>query len=256
MKRCLDVDDKFLQIASDQLIDETLNAIMSDVWLNKIRYDANGERILVTCARVYIKSQVLVSCNVNLSACTLEELPDAFVSGMTSLCELHGITGVGGTGEYLDPSVDHKVGLGVLGLANFLAQKITYAEFSKLLPILIGVLQKIPWPTGASQLALGIQLAAMEAKRHNMVRAFAIAPTASCSYNSIDLRGYTTTPEIAPPTPIHRSNSEPSVHKALTIRPTARLQVGLDTRCTRKSPMTSWSPTWATGLFHGYGFNS
>ena len=32
-----------------------------------------------------------------------------------------------------------------------------------------------------------------------MERAFAIAPTASCSYRSTDLDGYTSTPEIAPP---------------------------------------------------------
>jgi hypothetical protein len=32
-----------------------------------------------------------------------------------------------------------------------------------------------------------------------MVRAFAIAPTASCSYRSKDSEGYTCTPEIAPP---------------------------------------------------------
>ena len=32
-----------------------------------------------------------------------------------------------------------------------------------------------------------------------MVRAFAIAPTASCSYRSVDAEGFTCTPEIAPP---------------------------------------------------------
>jgi len=32
-----------------------------------------------------------------------------------------------------------------------------------------------------------------------MERAFAIAPTASCSYRSRDINGYTATPEIAPP---------------------------------------------------------
>ena len=32
-----------------------------------------------------------------------------------------------------------------------------------------------------------------------MVRAFAIAPTASCSYRSQDVDGFTSTPEIAPP---------------------------------------------------------
>ena len=51
----------------------------------------------------------------------------------------------------------------------------------------------------ASQFAVGIKAAAEIARANNMVRAFAIAPTASCSYRSKDLDGYTATPEIAPP---------------------------------------------------------
>ena len=45
----------------------------------------------------------------------------------------------------------------------------------------------------------GIDAAAAIARTNGMVRAFAIAPTASCSYRSVDLDGYTCTPEIAPP---------------------------------------------------------
>ena len=41
--------------------------------------------------------------------------------------------------------------------------------------------------------------AAQVAHNNDMVRAFAIAPTASCSYRSRDLDGFTCTPEIAPP---------------------------------------------------------
>ena len=37
------------------------------------------------------------------------------------------------------------------------------------------------------------------ARRNGMVRAFAIAPTASCSYRSQDADGFTCAPEIAPP---------------------------------------------------------
>ncbi len=39
---------------------------------------------------------------------------------MKELCELHGKTGVGDTGEYLPSETDRQVGLGVLGLANLL----------------------------------------------------------------------------------------------------------------------------------------
>ena len=41
--------------------------------------------------------------------------------------------------------------------------------------------------------------AAEVARTYNMKRAFAIAPTASCSYRVRTLDGYTATPEIAPP---------------------------------------------------------
>ena len=49
------------------------------------------------------------------------------------------------------------------------------------------------------QISSGIEQAAAIARYNGMVRAFAIAPTASCSYRSVDLDGYTCTPEIAPP---------------------------------------------------------
>jgi hypothetical protein len=45
--------------------------------------------------------------------------------------------------------------------------------------------------------------AAAIAREYNMDRAFCIAPTASCSYRYKDLRGFTTTPEIAPPIARH-----------------------------------------------------
>ena len=44
----------------------------------------------------------------------------------------------------------------------------------------------------------GIYSGELVAKAHNMDRAYAIAPTASCSYRSQDIDGYTCTPEIAP----------------------------------------------------------
>ena len=50
-----------------------------------------------------------------------------------------------------------------------------------------------------TQFDAGITAAAQIARQYDMVRAFAIAPTASCSYRSKDLDGYTCTPEIAPP---------------------------------------------------------
>ena len=49
---------------------------------------------------------------------------------MSELCALHPTTGVGESGEYLDPSTDKQVGLGMLGLANLLRRYgVRYNEF-------------------------------------------------------------------------------------------------------------------------------
>jgi hypothetical protein len=125
---------------------------------------------------------------------------------MSQLIELHGRTGVGETGEYLPSTTDRQVGLGVLGLANFLAQnKVSYKDFGLAID---RYCRAAPDPASTEDLlvaylAAGIDSAAAVARRAGMCRAFAIAPTASCSYKYTDLRGYTTTPELAPPISRH-----------------------------------------------------
>jgi len=132
VKRCLNVDNGFLG-ADPELIAATIDGIKKgDIWLNKIRYDTNGNRIYGNvCLEVYLPSRgTCLLQHVNLGACTVDDLVPAFVEGMSSLISLHGQTGVGETGEYLAPEVDRQVGLGILGLANFLAYyKVTYKEF-------------------------------------------------------------------------------------------------------------------------------
>jgi hypothetical protein len=125
---------------------------------------------------------------------------------MQELIALHGRTGVGETGEYLPSTSDRQVGLGVLGLANFLAQNaVSYKSFGHALD---RYFQSVPDPGDKADLlvtclAEGIEKAADVARNAGMCRAFAIAPTASCSYQYADRRGYTTTPELAPPISRH-----------------------------------------------------
>ena len=208
VKRCLNVDENFLKYASDQLIEATLEGIKKgDIWLNKIRYDAEGNRIYGNvCLEVYLPSRgTCLLQHVNLGACKLEDLTNAFVGGMSSLIELHSKTGVGETGEYLAPEIDRQVGLGVLGLANFLCQNgVTYKEFGLALDQYFShTPEHTPAYLLVSELAKAIEISAQIARVGNMSRAFAIAPTASCSYNNVDLRGFTTAPELAPPISRH-----------------------------------------------------
>jgi len=262
VKRCLDVDQYFLEDGNPELIAATIEGIKrGDIWLNKIRYDADGARIYGNvCLEVYLKSRgTCLLQHVNLGACTSGNIVEAFEEGMTSLVELHGKTGVGDTGEYLTPEVDRQVGLGILGLANFLDQNgVTYASFGEALE---QYLTHQPSFSDAyrlvSQLALGIEKAAIIARKAGMVRAFAIAPTASCSYNNVDLRGFTTAPEIAPPISrnVDRDSGTFGVD-AYHYPPDMEVasEVGWDNYNKVVDGLVSLFRS--TMLFHGYSYNS
>ena len=204
VKRCVNLDQESWDAADDLVKDAIIYGIKSgDIWLNKIKHDKNGERIYGNvCLEVYLPSRgTCLLQHVNFSACTIGTIEEAFSEGMSQLCKLHSKTGVGATGEYLPSDTDRQVGLGVLGLANLLRRySITYEEFGAALHAANNN-QSLDFKAGELVAAIqkGINKAADIAREHNMVRAFAIAPTASCSYRSQDLDGYTATPEIAPP---------------------------------------------------------
>ena len=262
VKRCLNVDAGFLTSASPELIEATLEGIKKgDIWLNKIRFDAEGNRIYSNvCLEVYLPSRgTCLLQHVNLGACQLGDLTPAFVEGMSSLVALHAKTGVGETGEYLSPEIDRQVGLGVLGLANFLAQNsVTYKQFGEALDAYIS---HLPIHTPAyilvSELAKSIEIAAQIARQAGMQRAFAIAPTASCSYNNVDLRGYTTTPELAPPISRHVDRDSGTFGvQSYSYPPDCEIaaEVGwADYKRVVDGMVTLFRSTM---LFHGYSFNS
>ena len=262
VKRCLNVDAGFLTSASPELIEATLEGIKKgDIWLNKIRFDAEGNRIYSNvCLEVYLPSRgTCLLQHINLGACQLGDLTPAFVEGMSSLIALHGKTGVGETGEYLSPEVDRQVGLGVLGLANFLCQNgVTYKQFGEALDAYIS---HLPIHTPAyilvSELAKSIEIAAQIARQAGMYRAFAIAPTASCSYNNVDLRGYTTTPELAPPISRHVDRDSGTFGvQSYAYPPDCEIaaEVGwADYKRVVDGMVTLFRSTM---LFHGYSFNS
>lgn len=266
-KRCLNVDGNFLSASSPELINACLRAISSgDLWLNKIRYDHNGKRLRPNvCLEVYLPHRgTCLLQHVNLGACSLDMVEGAFIEGMSQLCALHPNTGVGDTGEYLPPSIDKQVGLGILGLANFLAiHGISYKEFGEALDAFL-MDDPHPWAhywtdtvAGKAVYALykGIDGAANIAREHGMERAFAIAPTASCSYRYLDTRGFTTAPEIAPPIDrlVDRDSETMGVERFEYGPVEIAEEVGWE--AFRKVADGICTLFHRTSLFHGYSMN-
>jgi hypothetical protein len=200
-----------------------------------------------------------------LGACTLGNIQGAFVEGMMQLCELHPRTGVGDTGEYLPPVIDKQIGLGVLGLANFLAiQGISYEDFGNAIEAYLDE-DPHPWAhhwkdtiSGEAvwQIDQGIQKAAEIAREHGMERAFCIAPTASCSYRYLDTRGFTTAPEIAPPIArtVDRDSGTFGVESFDYGEVETAAEVGWEAFFKVANGLVQLYQR--TGLFHGYSFNS
>ncbi len=268
VKRCINVDEKFIENSSQEFIDALLKGIGNgDIWLNKIRFNAKGERIRANvCLEVYLPHRgTCLLQHVNLGACNFDNLQGAFIEGMQQLVDLHPNTGVGDTGEYLSPTIDKQIGLGVLGLANFLAiHGISYEDFGKALEAYL-MDDPHPWchywkdmPAGEAvwQLDQAIQKAAEIAREHGMERAFCIAPTASCSYRYLDTRGFTTAPEIAPP--IGRIVDRDSGTFGVESFDYGEVEIAAEVGWGNYKRVADGivSLYQRTGLFHGYSFNS
>lgn len=261
VKKCLQVKPEWWYALPSELKQKVLTAIKSgDLWLSKVKYDSNGCRIFSNvCLEIFIKSRgTCLLQHLNLGQCEVEDLIPAFTEGMTQLCELHGKTGVGETGEYLSPDEDRQVGLGLLGLANFLRrQGVSYAAFGEALAIYKDTdAEQTPALAIAREFACAVACAASIARAHDMDRAFTIAPTASCSYRYTDLDGFTTTPEIAPPISriVDRDSGTFGVESFDYGDVEIACDVGWDAY---KSVADGICRIFEeTGLFHGYSFNS
>ncbi len=261
VKRCVDIKADWWETCDNKIKQALLYGIKSgDIWLNKVRYDDKGERIYGNvCLEVYLPSRgTCLLQHVNLSACEFGTIQKAFAEGMSELCELHGRTNIDATGEYLPSTDDRQVGLGVLGLANLLRRyEVTYEEFGDALEA-FNKGEKTSGSAGtlAYELRQGIEVAAQIARDNNMVRAFAIAPTASCSYRSKDLDGFTATPEIAPPISrnVDRDSGTFGVQSYDYGNVEIASEVGWDAyKKVADQLMIMYNNT---GLLHGYSFNS
>lgn len=261
VKRCVDLDWELWDCADQEVRDAVIDGIKrGDIWLNKIRFDKNGDRIYGNvCLEVYLKHRgTCLLQHVNLGACNLEDIRPAFVQGMQELIDMHAKTGVGDTGEYLDPSVDRQVGLGILGLANFLAlNKVTYRELGDAFERFFdGENTETLEDEIIDALVEAVNEAAQLARDAEMDRAFAIAPTASCSYRSKDLAGNTCAPEIAPPISrdVDRDSDTFGVQTYHYGNVEIASEVGWDDYVRVANGIVELFKQ--TGLFHGYSFNS
>ena len=266
VKRCVDLTERMWKDTPHKKA--LLEGIRSgDIWLNKIKYDHNDQRIYSNvCLEVYLPSRgTCLLQHVNLAACTIGNIQEGFTTAMSELCDLHARTGVGESGEYLTPNNDKQVGLGMLGLANLLRRyKVTYAEFGEALDRVNYGVESSETDTSLPQNALKIAFAIKRgvlsacdiAWLHGMQRAFAIAPTASCSYNSKDLDGYTACPEIAPP--ISRSVDRDSGTFGVTSYDYGDVEIASEVGWDAYKRVADGIMTMLhkTGLLHGYSFNS
>ena len=261
VKRCVNITQEWWDESSPNTKTSLLQGIrQGDIWLVKVKYDHNNRRVRGNvCLEVFLPSRgTCLLQHVNLGACKPNDLPKAFNDGMSELCALHATTGVESSGEYLSPEVDRQVGLGMLGLANFLRrEKITYKEFGDALEKLNkgGVGDSHAFFC-ATQIYLGIEQAAMVARAHKMDRAFAIAPTASCSYRSLDLDGFTCAPEIAPP--VGRTVDRDSGTFGVETYEYGEVEIASEVgwNAYKKVADELMKMLDRTGLLHGYSFNS
>jgi hypothetical protein len=265
VKRCVNVNNHWWEQASQEVRIALLEGIKKgDIWLNKTKVDRNGNRIRGNvCLEVYLPSRgTCLLQHINLGGCELNDIQGAFVNGMSELCSLHAKTGVGESGEYLPPETDRQVGLGMLGLANLLRQQgVSYKDFGEALEKLnagqdFRNYEQTPAIVIAQELAAGIQAAAEVAKFNKMERAFAIAPTASCSYRYTDLDGYTTTPEIAPP--IARQVDRDSGTFGVQSFDYGPVEIASEVGWEAYKRVVDGIVRLldSTGLLHGYSFNS
>lgn len=263
-KRCVNLTQAYWEGASDEVKDAILKGIArGDVWLAKIREDKHGQRIYANvCLEVFLRSRgTCLLEHINLAACRPEDIPGAFTAGMRELIELHAKTGVENTGEYLTQEEDRQVGLGMLGLANLLKlEGVTYQEFGNALEFHLYGKSPSPVTRPAAKIveALyeGISAAADIARQANMDRAFAIAPTASCSYRYTDRAGYTATPELAPP--IGRTVDRDSSTFGVQTYDYGEVETAEDVGWVYYKRVVDGIMEMLnrTGLNHGYSFNS
>ena len=85
VKRCINITPEWWEKCTFK--EDLIFGIKSgDIWLNKVKYDNEGNRIRGNvCLEVYLPSRgTCLLQHVNLSACEYDDIPTAFAQGMSN----------------------------------------------------------------------------------------------------------------------------------------------------------------------------
>jgi Ribonucleotide reductase, barrel domain len=216
-KRAITVTEEILLPENRISLEAVLSALAAGtIFVNKQVYNQKGEPLFPNvCTSIRLKSRstcTLLPINLGMVE-SIDHLEQAFTDGANDIIKIWEmfLAAKLEQGEhFLDPRLDKQAGLGLLGLANLLARlDISYEDFTAAMEAIVSnrpleeIQNHFMFDIKAIKLAeafqRGYQSAANIAKAQGFERFFAIEPTASVSYASVDLDGYTCTPEISPP---------------------------------------------------------
>jgi Ribonucleotide reductase, barrel domain len=214
-KRAITVTEEILLPENNLALEAVLKALANGIiFVNKQVYNAKGEPLFPNvCTSIRLKSRstcTLLPINLGMVR-SVEEIVPAFINGANDIIKIWNLfleSKLRQGEHFLDPREDKQAGLGLLGLANLLANfGISYYDFAEGMEFVNGEevssLYFDYYNPRAEKLAQafkeGYAAAAIIAKAEGFERFFAIEPTASVSYANVDYNGFTCTPEISPP---------------------------------------------------------
>lgn len=272
-KRAVTVTKEILLPENRTFLEAVLSALaQGTIFVNKQIYNSKGEALYPNvCTSIRLKSRstcTLLPINLGMVV-GIDDIEQAFIDGASDIIKIWEmfLAAKLEQGEhFLDPREDKQAGLGLLGLANLLARlEISYDDFADAMRVVTRNESNFDISFKAHNLALafqkGYQSAAIIAKAQGFERFFAIEPTASVSYASKDLAGYTCTPEISPPV----CHPETKVSRRQTANGAEDYQYHPNTEIAEKDvsfeTYTSLCESFQTmqeqtGLAHGTNYNA
>jgi hypothetical protein len=277
-KRAITVTEEILLPENHLALEAVLKALANGIiFVNKQVYNSKGESLFPNvCTSIRLKSRstcTLLPINLGMVR-TIDEVVSAFVNGANDIIKIWNLfleAKLRQEEHFLDPREDKQAGLGLLGLANLLANlRITYLDFTRAMQFVVSGdedLSNFSFDyTNVKALKLarafqsGYAAAAVIAKAEGFERFFAIEPTASVSYANVDYNGFTCTPEISPPVCHPETKISQRRNDTGYIDYTYPLSVEIAEKDVSFETYTSLANSFqvmqdATGLSHGTNYN-